>query len=241
MMRVPASNGQAEAPEAAPAPMPATNTTRSHRLSASAGRPPEKPAAPAEPATTAPDETASASPSASKAEDYSIAISATRELKLPGPPGKLSIWIGLTNKAPAIGSEDVGASKPLREAGRTAKITPIALGMDTDPPTGCLKIDPDGSEKIFTLKPRSRGRFQVGASVELFNSDDCSGTPVPKSSDMITVEVEVGVASGLDELGAKAWQTFLDFWGQALALASALLLFLLRNKLSSWFGFSQPK
>lgn len=135
----------------------------------------------------------------------------------------------------------MGASKPLRETGRTAKITPIALGMDTDPPTGCLKIDPDGSEKIFQLKPRSRGRFQVGASVELFNSDDCSGTPVPKSSDLITVEVKVGYASRFDELGAKAWQAFLDFWGQALALASALLLFLLRKKLSSWFGFSQPK
>ena len=220
-----------------PAPMPA-RTTRSHRLSTAIGRPQPAPAAPAEPATTAPDTTASEPPTASEPEDYSISISATRELKLPGPPGKLSIWIGLTNRTPAIGSEDVGASKPLREAGRTAKITPIALGMDTDPPTGCLKIDPDGSEKIFNLKPRSRGRFQVGASVELFNSDDCSGTPVPKSSDLITVEVKVSYA---DELLDKAWQTFLDFWGQALALASALLLFLLRNKLSSWFGFNQPK
>ena len=215
-------------------------TSSSRRLSTAVGRSPAAPAAPAEPATTAPEE-APPPPAASKAEDYSIAISATRELKLPGPPGKLSIWIGLTSRTPAIGSEDVGASKPLREAGHTAKITPIALGMDTDPPTGCLKIDPDGSEKIFPLKPRSRGRFQVGASVELFNSDDCSGTPVPKSSDLITVEVKVGYASRFDELGAKAWQTFLDFWGQALALASALLLFLLRKKLSSRFGFSQPK
>jgi hypothetical protein len=195
---------------------------------------------PAEPVTTAP-EPAPAPPKVNEAEDYSVSISATQELKLPGPPGKLSVWIGLTNKIPAIRSGDVGASRPLRETGRTAKITPIALGMDTDPPTGCLKIDPDGSEKIFSLKPRSRGRFQVGASVELFNSDDCSGIPVPKSSDLITVEVKVGYASRLDELGAKAWQTFLDFWGQALALASALLLFLLRNKLSSWFGFKDQK
>lgn len=239
-----------DAPASAPVVMPATpapepapqpgRTTSSHgaRPQAPAGRPQATPAAPTEPVTTAQEP---APPPANEAEDYSISISATRELKLPGPPGKLSVWIGLTRNAPAVSSREVGASRSLRETGRTARITPIALGMDTDPPTGCLKIDPDGSEKIFSLRPRSRGRFQVGASVELFNSDDCSGTPVPKSSELITVEVKVGYASRLDELSATAWQAFLDFWVQVMALASALLLFLLRNKLSSWFGFGQQK
>lgn len=178
---------------------------------------------------------------AGQADDFSVSVSATRDLKFPGPPGRLRVWIGLAHNAPAIGSEDVGATRPLRETGRTARITPIALGMETDPPSGCLKIDPDGSEKIFSLRPRSRGSFKVGASVDLFNSDDCSGTPVPKSSELITVEVKVGYASRLDELAAQTWAALLDFWGQALALASALLLFLLRKKLSGWFGFGEQK
>lgn len=198
-------------------------------------RPPDPPAAPAAP------EPAAAPAAGSEVEDYSVSVTATRELKLPGPPGKLAVWIGLTRNIPATPSGETGAARGLHERGRTARITPVALGMDTDPPTGCLKIDPDGSEKIFSLKPRSRGRFKVGASVELFESDDCSGTPVPKSSELISVEVKVGYASRLDELGDQAWQTLADFWDKALALASALLLFLLRKKLSRWFGLREQK
>ena len=243
----PVRNGHPLPAPAAPAAAPETEgpsvpsrATSSHaaRPAVPAERPQASPAAPAGPARTAP---VPAPPPASDAEDYSLQINATRELKIPGPPGKLSVWIGLARNAPAVSSRDVSASRSLRETGRTAKITPIALGMDTDPPTGCLKIDPDGSEKIFSLRPRSRGSFQVGASVELFNSDDCSGTPVPKSSELITVKVKVGYASRVDELAATAWQALLDFWAQALALVSALLLFLLRKQLAGWFGFRQQK
>ena len=197
--------------------------------------------APASPVTTPAPVAVHAPAPAEGPDDFSVSVSATRELKFPGPPGRLRVWIGLARYAPTIGSGDVGASRPLRETGRTARITPIALGIDTDPPTGCLKIDPDGSEKIFSLKPRNRGNFKVGASVDLFNSDDCSGTPVPKSSELITVEVKVGYASRLDELAAQAWAALLDFWDKALALIAGLLLFLLRKKLSGWFGFSGQK
>lgn len=196
---------------------------------------------PAPTATPAAPEPAAAPAAGSEVEDYSVSVTATRELKLPGPPGKLAVWIGLTRNIPATPRGETGAARSLHERGRTARIKPVALGMDTDPPTGCLKIDPDGSEEIFSLKPRSRGSFKVGASVELFDSDDCSGTPVPKSSELISVEVKVGYASRFDELGDQAWQTLADFWDKALALASALLLFLLRKKLSRWFGLREQK
>lgn len=109
----------------------------------------------------------------------------------------------------------------------------------------CEKIDPSGSEVRFKLIPINPGNFIVGANVELYNSKDCSGTPVPKSAESVEVKVVVNKPAIINdsegELVRVAWHAFLNFWDKVLLLIFGLILFLIRKKLFKWSGFQDKE
>ena len=178
-----------------------------------------------------------------KFENYSVTVSATEKLVIPGPPGELNVWIGISSKVPENQPGMVASTKPLEAVGETAKVTPFTLGINVEPEVSkCEKIHPSGSEVSFKLIPDETGTFKVGASVALYNSNDCTGIPVPKSAKSVEVKVSVDEAKVVTDasfdLLRSTWQASLDFWDKLLILIFALILYLIRKKLYILFGFN---
>jgi hypothetical protein len=181
-------------------------------------------------------------PDNSNLESYSVNVSATKHLKIPGPEGELKVWIGISGQVPETQPDMAAETKDLGAVGETARVEPFTRGITVEPKVSvCLKIDPSGSEVRFKLIPSESGTFSVGANVELYNSADCSGPPVPKTAKSVEVEVTVDefgvVTSAMLELLKAAWEAFKTFWDKLLILVFALILFLVRKKLFKWFGF----
>lgn len=210
-------------------------------------------AAPAAPADSAPAPAPKAAarvpshePIDSNLESYSVTVAANEQLTIPGPPGELRVWIGISSKAPRTQPGMSTETRELEAVGQTAKIKPFGLGIDTDPKESiCERIDPSGSEVRFKLIPAKPGVFTVGADVELYNSNDCAGTALPKSAKSVQVSVKVDkggvISQSTGELVGAAWKAFLDFWDKILFIFFALLLFLIRKKLYKLFGFESKE
>lgn len=180
-----------------------------------------------------------------KLENYSVVLAADRQIKIPGPPGEMRVWIGNPRFKPTITGNMQSGESNLPALSDTAKITPFTPGMEVLPKESvCEKIDPTGSEVRFQLKPSAKGTYKVGADVALYSSSDCSGRPIPKTTSTIQVEVTVDTIAEIeqrgDEVAAETWKAFLEFWGKVIALIFALLLFLLRKRLFRLFKF-KPK
>jgi hypothetical protein len=178
--------------------------------------------------------------------DYKIVLGADARIKVPGLPGELRVWIGDPLTEPHLPSQMSRAEGRLPAIGQTAKVTPFAPAFEIDPGESvCVKIDPTGSVVRFKLKPTTVGIFNVGADVKLFSSDNCSGTPVPKTTETLQVEVIVDSSGELAEHTKQLWNVFwgkfVDFWGLATTLFFGLLLFLIRGKLKRWFSFESGK
>jgi hypothetical protein len=178
--------------------------------------------------------------------DYKVVLGADASIKMPGPPGELRIWIGDPNVDPNLPRHMTRAEGIIPGIGQTAKVTPFAPAFEIDPAESiCMGIDPTGSVVRFRLKPTKIGTFDVGADVKLFNSKDCSGTPVPKATETLQVQVIVDSDEIFQErtkqLGDVFWDKFLDFWSVALATFFALLLFLIRGRFKKWFSFESDK
>lgn len=176
-------------------------------------------------------------------DDYAVVVSAEETIRKPGRPGEMRVWIGDPQFKPAtpVGMRSGETAIPAKSD--TAKVTPFAPGIEVEPKESvCERIDPGGSEVRFQLKPVEKGVFKVGADVALYDSADCSGAPIPRTAATVRVEVVVDVpavvGSRVLELLTVAWEAFLKFWGEAVALFFALLLFLLRKRLAKWFGFA---
>ena len=256
---VPETAAPAAPDEPTPVPTPETTTpTQSHKPIEEVEAITEKAAAPAPEtaAPAAPDEptpvptpetttpTQSHKPIGSNLESYSVTVAANDQLTIPGPPGELRVWIGITSKAPRIQERMSTETRELEAVGETARVKPFALGIDVDPKESiCEKIDPTGSEVRFRLIPIKTGVFKVGANVEFYNSNNCSGTPVPKSAESVEVTVTVDekgvISDSTEELIVAAWKAFLQFWDKLLLLVFALLLFIIRRKLYRLFGFKE--
>jgi len=156
--------------------------------------------------------------------DYIARVSATDHIELPGAQGTLTVWIGLAQNLPQAGSGTASATQSLGMRGQTATITPFAPDFNVDPAsTVCERVAPSGSEVNFALTPKRTGSLTVGANVQLFDSTDCSGVPVPKSTSVILVQVQVCrmcyVQSGLASMGQAAWTAFSHFWAWLLGVA----------------------
>jgi hypothetical protein len=128
--------------------------------------------------------------------------------------------------------------------GEAAKVEPVAPDFHIDHKEECMEIHPSGSEVQFILTPKEKksGQFDISANVRLYHSLDCSGTPIPKIAETLSVSVEVNYKEifieKLMELGSVTWDKFLEFWGALVALVFALILYLIRGKLKKWFGFA---
>ncbi|MEP6880322.1 MAG: toll/interleukin-1 receptor domain-containing protein [Nitrosospira sp.] len=192
------------------------------------------------------DPSASGVPFKEVREDYKVVLGADGKLKMPGIPGELRIWIGDPRVDPRLPSNMVQASSILPAIGGTARITPFAPAFEIEPKQSiCMAIHSTGSATRFKLTPTKIGLFNVGADVQLFNSQNCDGTPVPKWTDTLQVTVVVNSDQAFEErtnqLGSILWEKFLDFWGLSIALFFALLLFLIRGRLKKWFSFGRDK
>lgn len=168
---------------------------------------------------------ASSGPADSAADlaSYIARVSATDHIELPGSKGQLTVWIGLPQNLPQENTGTVSATASLGMRGQTATITPFAPDFEVDPAsTVCERVVPSGSVVNFALVPKQAGDLTVGANVQLFDSADCSGVPVPKSTSLIRVQVQVCrmcyVQSGLASLGLTAWTAFTKFWAWLLGV-----------------------
>lgn len=182
---------------------------------------------------------------ANKFDEYRVVLAADKQMKIPGLPGELRVWIGNPNYQPIIPDDMAEANTTLPAAlGGWAKIEPHAPAFTLEPPaTPCVKIDPSGSEVRFNLIPQKAGTFKVGASVWLFKSPNCEDSPVPKAAADLYVTVKVDKKVIVKEKGKELWTIFweqlLEFWKAFLILLFGLILFLIRGKLKRWFGYEK--
>ncbi|MBN8714139.1 MAG: hypothetical protein J0H50_09195 [Xanthomonadales bacterium] len=226
--RASAARPAARPPDAIAAPHPQQPTGSRHarrpvdRTHAVAGaRPPTLPqtverADAAAPSIEAPE-------AAADLASYVARVSATDHIELPGSKGLLTVWIGLAQNLPQESTGTVSATQSMGMRGQTATISPFAPDFEVDPAsTVCERVVPSGSAVNFALVPKRAGDLTVGANVQLFDSADCSGVPVPKSTSLIRVQVQVCrmcyVQSGLASLGLTAWHAFTQFWAWLLGV-----------------------
>ncbi|MGD2117526.1 MAG: hypothetical protein PVG66_04145 [Chromatiales bacterium] len=190
-----------------------------------------------------PDAAAAPAPTEPKSfDEYKVVLGADEHMQIPGLPGEMRVWIGATDASPELPEDMVQDETTVPAVGESAEVEADAPGFTVEPAERqCIKIHPSGSEVRFRLKPKDSGTFEVGANVYLFDSDDCSGPPVPKTVAALKVEVEVDekafVIDKIKQLWNVFWEQFLEFWGAFVALLFGLVLFLIRGKLKRWFGF----
>jgi len=186
----------------------------------------------------------SKSTKAKKYREYNVTLGADAVIKIPGPPGLLRVCIGIPDCKPNFPKQMTKVSSTLPALGATAKITPVAPAFKVEPKESvCVKIHPTGAEVGFTLTPKEPGTFDVGADVGLYDSDNCSGTVIPKGTTWLQVQVVVDHVKERKEHTDKFWEVFweklLQFWGELLVLLFAVILFLIRKKLKKWIGFGK--
>jgi hypothetical protein len=182
-----------------------------------------------------------AAPSESYPE-YTVVLGVDEQIGIPGFPGELRVWIGNSTFKPNFPTSMIQDETTIPGEGESAKVEPFAPAFEIDPPeTQCIKIHLSGSELRFKLTPKKAGTFNVGANVFLFDSLDCSGSPIPKTAATLQVTVEVNtkeiLAAKAGELWSIFWEKLLEFWAAFVVLIFGLILFLIRSKLKQWFGF----
>jgi len=171
-------------------------------------------------------------------------LGADSVIKMPGPPGQLRVWIGTHEYNPYFSEDMKQKNATIHAVGTTAKVTPLAPAFKVEPKESvCIQIHPTGSVVGFTLTPIEEGTFNVGADVHLYNSNNCSGIPVPKGTATLQVQVVVDHVKVRKEHAKKFWEVFweklLKFWGELLVLCFAVILFLIRKRLKKWIGFGK--
>jgi len=172
-----------------------------------------------------------------KYKEFKAVLGADPIITMPGPPGRLKVWIGIPAYNPNFPKVMKQVVSPLPAVGTTARVTPLAPAFKVEPKESiCMKIDPTGSEVSFTLTPTRGGTFDVGADVCLYDSINCSGAPIPKGTTILQVQVVVRHILTFYEV---FWETLLKFWGELLALLFAVMIFLIRKQLKRWIGFGK--
>jgi len=179
-----------------------------------------------------------------KLDEYKVVLGADKKIQIPGFPGELRVWIGSSSLTPNFPERMAQDETKIAAVGESARVEPFAPAFKIDPEkTQCIKIHPSGSEVRFTLTPKKSGVFDVGANVYLFDSPDCTGSPIPKTAATLKVTVEVdekGIfLEKAEDLWNIFWEQLLKFWKAFIALIFALILFLIRGKLKQWFGFEK--
>jgi len=179
---------------------------------------------------------------ANKYDNYSVLLKADKKIIMPGLPGTLTVWIGDENYKPSVSDDKVHDEAEIVAVGDYAVIEPFSTAFVFEPEkSDCIQIHSTGSEEKFELTPQDRGVFEVSVKVNLYNSKDCSTSPVPKSSAILKVTVEVDnkeiVFEKLNELWEIFWEKLLEFWGAFLVVTFGLIMFLYKSKLKALFNF----
>lgn len=177
-------------------------------------------------------------------DEYTVVLGSDEHMRMPGLPGELRVWIGSQEYQADFPERMVQDETTVPAEGESAKVEPFAPAFEIVPEsTQCIRVHPTGSEVRFQLFPKERGTFAVGANVYLFESRDCSGSPIPKTTSTLTVTVEVdtkgAVTEKMKELWDILWEKFLQFWAALVAIIFGLFLFLIRGRLKKWFGFEE--
>lgn len=175
-------------------------------------------------------------------DEYKVVLGADETIQIPGIPGELRVWIGSPDHKPVFPERMVEDETTVPALGESATVEPFAPAFKIDPvETQCIKIHPSGSEVRFKLVPEKQGTFEVGANVYLFDSSDCSGSPIPKTAATLKVLVEVDQKEvffeKVKELWNVLWDKFVEFWAALVAIFFGLILFLIRKKLKKHFGY----
>ena len=183
---------------------------------------------------------------ANKYDDYSVVLKADKKIVMPGLPGTLTVWIGDEDYKPSVSDDKAHDEAVIAAVGHYAVIEPFSTAFVFEPAKSeCIKIHATGSEEQFELTPKDKGVFEVGAQVHLYDSEDCSNAPVPKSSTVLKVTVEVDnkeiIFGKLNELWDVFWEKLLAFWGAFLVVTFGLIMFLYKNKLKTLFNFDSGK
>ncbi|MBR5257197.1 MAG: hypothetical protein IKV62_10545 [Bacteroidales bacterium] len=178
-------------------------------------------------------------------EDYYVSLDVTKNIE-KHENGTLRVWIGLDEEnMPAESALMERAASTMRsEACAYARIAPYAPDFTVEPADPVVvPIDSGGSDVIFTLYPKKDGEFMVGARIELFKDEECTGKGTPKSSDFVSVTVTVDnskdVKSHLAELWKIFWDYFLKFWGAFVAVILGALIFVIRKYLKKKTGYDE--
>lgn len=178
------------------------------------------------------------------ADDYKVVLDVTDSIEIH-KKGSLRVWIGLEKYMPKQSQKMARDTTSIpSDVGSYARITPYAPDFEVDPIEGqCIKIHPSGSSVLFSLVPIRKGAFQISAKIELFDTDDCSGAAIPKSSDIVSVLVIVdkkeAFKKGIGELLEVVWKNFLTFWGAFVATIFGALLFVIRRYVKKKAGYGE--
>jgi hypothetical protein len=175
-------------------------------------------------------------------ENIIAKLTGDEHLTFPGSPGALRVWIGAKDAVPDTPPSVVESISEIVGSGRTAIVRPFSTDFEFKPEVSeCVKLEASGIEVPFKMYPNKAGTLRVGASVILYESDDCKGPTKPKSA--TDLEVQVEVVSWLEvakryfaQIWAATWKGILDFWGGLVASVLALVLIIFRKKIAKILG-----
>ncbi|MFZ6674971.1 hypothetical protein [Undibacterium sp. Xuan67W] len=212
---------------------------------AAVGEEPEKPAAASARGgdNPSPATNSATSPSSNNSEALYLArVRADTRIPMKSS-GEMQVWVGLASNVPAkeTGQAETQKTFSVDPQKRSAKIVPIApdfewkaIGKD------CTELTPSGSEIPFSLTPKKLGKFKVSATVELYKSEDCSGTPksVIAQDTEITVSVDIknNVQNGFWDLVRQTWDEINKLYLGILAAISAAVLVAAKEKIKTMLG-----
>ena len=176
-------------------------------------------------------------------EDYKVILSVDSIIN-KNETGILQVWIGAPHIKVSV-SDGMTHDESVIPAkiGDYAKITPIAPEFEVKKTSEekCYKIHPSGSNVRFLLKPKMTGTYKVSANIEIFEGTECTGTSIPKTSEILTVTVDVNtkkeICKKTNELLNIVWEKFTTFWGGLITLFFTVLLFLVRRKIKRKTNF----
>ena len=83
----------------------------------------------------------------------------------------------------------------------------------------------------------------MSVNIQLYETNDCEGAFIPKTSETLSVTVDVNtkkeIEKKVDTLGQIVWDKFVKFWGALVALIFGAILFVIRKKIKQKTGYDE--
>lgn len=174
-----------------------------------------------------------------KSDKYAATLEVTENIKM-GHSGTLKVWVGWLKYMQKANTGMVRDTTMLYTSGMYARITPSAEDCIIEPKTQeIMPIDTAGSDVSFIITPQKTGDIEVSAVIEMFDNEECLGSPVRKNStQVLNVKVKVDY---LGEIWNPVWKYFKLFWGSFVALFFGALYFVIRKIVKKKTGYTEKK